>query len=129
VPIDDVEAGLGALIRDAAARIPVASAGIRRILAALPLLPQPGWERIAGALRHHAAALTGEEIPFVGAKLFTDARLYSEKGIPVVLYGAGPRTLAEAGGHNSDENLDLADLRLATEVVARAVAELLSPGS
>ena len=71
--------------------------------------------------------MTGEEVPYVGAKLFTDARLYSEKGIPVVLYGAGPRTLGEAGGHNSDENLDLADLRLGTEVVARAVADLLTP--
>lgn len=96
-------------------------------MAALPLVPQPGWEKIADAIRAAAADLTGEEIPYVGAKLFTDARLYAEKGIPVVLYGAGPRTLAEAGGHNSDENLDLADLRLGTEAVARAVATLLTP--
>ena len=125
--VDAVEQGLTELIRSAAAAFPGASASVERIMAALPLVPQPGWEKIADAIRAAAADLTGEEIPYVGAKLFTDARLYAEKGIPVVLYGAGPRTLAEAGGHNSDENLDLADLRLGTEAVARAVATLLTP--
>ncbi len=123
----DVETEIAALVVLSLQGYPGATAEIRRILAARPLAPQPGWERIAGALQRHATALTGEETPFVGAKLFTDARLYAEKGIPVVLYGAGPRTLAEAGGHNSEENLDLSDLRLATEVVARSVAELMSP--
>jgi len=125
--VDAVEQGLTELIRSAAAAFPGASASVERIMAALPLVPQPGWEKIADAIRAAAADLTGEEIPYVGAKLFTDARLYAEKGIPVVLYGAGPRTLAEAGGHNSDENLHLADLRLGTEAVARAVATLLTP--
>lgn len=125
--VDAVEQGLTNLIRSAAAAFPGASASVERIMAALPLVPQPGWEKIADAIRTAATDLTGEEIPYVGAKLFTDARLYAEKGIPVVLYGAGPCTLAEAGGHNSDENLDLADLRLGTEAVARAVAALLTP--
>ena len=125
--VDAVEQGLTNLIRSAAAAFPGASASVERIMAALPLVPQPGWEKIADAIRTAATDLTGEEIPYVGAKLFTDARLYAEKGIPVVLYGAGPRTLAEAGGHDSDENLDLADLRLGTEAVARAVATLLTP--
>ena len=125
--VDAVEQGLTELIRSAAAAFPGASASVERIMAALPLVPQPCWEKISDAIRAAAADLTGEEIPYVGAKLFTDARLYAEKGIPVVLYGAGPRTLAEAGGHNSDENLDLADLRLGTEAVARAVATLLTP--
>jgi len=125
--VDAVEKGLTDLIQSAAATFPGASASVERVMAALPLVPQAGWEKIADAIRRAAADLTGDNIPYVGAKLFTDARLYAEKGIPVVLYGAGPRTLAEAGGHNSDENLDLADLRLGTEAVARAVAELLTP--
>jgi len=125
--VDTVEQGLTDLIQSAAAAFPGASASVERIMAALPLVPQPGWEKIADAIRRAASDLTGDDIPYVGAKLFTDARLYAEKGIPVVLYGAGPRTLAEAGGHNSDENLDLVDLRLGTEAVARAVADLLTP--
>lgn len=125
--VDQVEQGLTKLMETAVAPFPGATVAVERIMAALPLVPQPGWEKIANAIRHAASDLTGEDIPYVGAKLFTDARLYADKDIPVVLYGAGPRTLAEAGGHNSDENLDLADLRLGTEIVARAVAELLTP--
>ena len=56
-----------------------------------------------------------------------DARLYSEAGIPTVLYGAGPRTLLEANGHRADEKLELNDLHKATRVVALALADLLTP--
>lgn len=123
--VDAVEQDLIALIHEAAAEFPEAEISVERIMLALPLRANPGWEAIAEAIRSAAKDVIGEEIPYVGAKLFTDARLYAEQGIPVVLYGAGPRTLAQAGGHGSDENLDLADLRIGTEVVARAVADLL----
>jgi acetylornithine deacetylase/succinyl-diaminopimelate desuccinylase-like protein len=46
-----------------------------------------------------------------------------------VLYGAGPRTLAEANGHRADEKLRLDDLHQATEVVALALADLLAAPS
>ena len=57
--------------------------------------------------------------------LYTDARHYTAAGIPTVLYGAGPRTLAEANGHAADEKLRLEDLRRATKTVAAMLAELL----
>ena len=60
-----------------------------------------------------------------GVPLYTDARHYTARGIPTVLYGAGPRTLMEARGHNSDENLRLNDLNRATKVVALALSDLL----
>jgi succinyl-diaminopimelate desuccinylase len=56
--------------------------------------------------------------------LYTDARHYAARGIPVVLYGAGPRSILEANAHNADENLRLNDLRAATKIVALVVAEL-----
>jgi len=52
---------------------------------------------------------------------------YTAAGIPTVLYGAGPRSLAEANGHRADERLRLDDLHRATEVVALALADLLAP--
>ena len=61
--------------------------------------------------------------------LYTDARHYAEAGIPVVLYGAGPRTILEANAHRADERLPLTDLHRATEVVAIAVADLLQAAS
>jgi acetylornithine deacetylase/succinyl-diaminopimelate desuccinylase-like protein len=90
-----------------------------------PLTPCTGWERIATAIADRARDVLGVEVPVNGVPLYTDARHYAARGIPVVLYGAGPRTLLEANAHNANENLRLSDLRGATKVVALAVADLL----
>jgi acetylornithine deacetylase/succinyl-diaminopimelate desuccinylase-like protein len=97
------------------------------ILTALPLAPQPGWERISDPLRRHAARILKTRIPVKGVPLYTDARHYAARKIPIVLYGAGPRTILEANAHNANENLRLADLRAATKVVALAVRDVLRP--
>jgi acetylornithine deacetylase/succinyl-diaminopimelate desuccinylase-like protein len=122
-----VEADLRALIAEAAKRYPKATVDVRRILLAEPLVPQAGWEKIARAIQHHARAVLGIDPPVVGVPLYTDARHYAARGIPIVLYGAGPRSILEANAHNANENLRLNDLRAATRIVARAVADLLSP--
>ena len=82
-------------------------------------------ETLIGALRRNALAVFGGDVPVHGVPLYTDARHYTAHGVPTVLYGAGPRTLMEARGHNTDENLRLNDLRGATVVVGCTVAELL----
>jgi acetylornithine deacetylase/succinyl-diaminopimelate desuccinylase-like protein len=75
-----------------------------------------------------AGAVFGEPVTPIGVPLYTDARLYSEAGIPTVMYGAGPRTLLEANGHRADERVPLEDLRKATKVVANTLLELLKEG-
>jgi succinyl-diaminopimelate desuccinylase len=95
------------------------------LLLANALKPLPGNAKLVAALQKHAERVFGEPIPAVGVPLYTDARLYGEAGIPVVLYGAGPRTVMESNAKRADENLVLEDLRKATQVVACAVAELL----
>jgi succinyl-diaminopimelate desuccinylase len=62
------------------------------------------------------------------APLYTDARHYAAARIPIMLYGAGPRSILEANAHNADENLRLNDLRAATKIVAMMVVELLGAG-
>jgi len=57
-----------------------------------------------------------------GAPLYTDARHDSKAGVPIVLYGAGPRTIEEASAHRADERLPLPDLAKATEVIAPTLA-------
>jgi len=49
-----------------------------------------------------------------------------ERGIPGVIYGAGPRTVLESHAKRADERVDLADLRRATKVIARTLRDLLS---
>ncbi|HTK00764.1 MAG TPA: M20/M25/M40 family metallo-hydrolase, partial [Bordetella sp.] len=122
----DVEAELRRVVDAAIAGRPGRTADVRRIMLAEPLTQLPGAQRLIEPLRRHAKAVMGVEIPVQGVPLYTDARHYAQRGIPTVLYGAGPRTLMEAGGHNADENLRLDDLRKATRVVALTLDELLA---
>ncbi len=73
-----------------------------------------------------AQAVFGEPIPTSGTPLYTDVRLYCERGIPAVIYGAGPRTVLESNAKRADEHIVLEDLRRATKVVARTLFDLLS---
>ncbi len=68
-------------------------------------------------------------MPLTGVPLYTDARHYAAAGIPIVLYGAGPRSILEANAHNANENLRLNDLSAATKIVALACADLLGPAA
>jgi acetylornithine deacetylase/succinyl-diaminopimelate desuccinylase-like protein len=129
IPEEDpvaVEAALRALIAACAKRYPQAAVNVRRLLLAQPLVPQPGAERLAVALQRHAKRLLGTEVPTSAVPLYTDARHYAAAGLPVVLYGAGPRSITDANAHGANENLRLSDLRAATKVVACAVADMLA---
>ena len=122
----EVEARVRALIANAAIAHPGVRVEIRRLLLAIALTPRPGHERLVEVLRRHGERVFGEPIPAVGVPLYADARLYGERGIPIVMYGAGPRTILEANAKRADENLKLDDLKGATKVVASALADLLS---
>ena len=119
------EAELRSIIERAAAECSGIRVETRRILLAQPLVPVAGAERVTAALRRYGESFFGVPIAEHGVPLYTDARHYAAAGIPTVLYGAGPRTLAEAHGHAADECLRLNDLRGATATVACALTELL----
>ena len=121
-----VEATLTRQILEYGARWPGIAVKVKRILLALPFVPIAGQEKLVAALQRNAKVVLGEDIKTHGVPLYTDARHYSAAGVPTVLYGAGPRTLAEAKGHRADENLKLDDLHRATEVVALTLFDLLS---
>ena len=119
-------------IRDTIAQATVTRAGIRvdlkRLLLAHPLKPLAGNAPLVDAITRHATEVFGEPIPVCGTPLYTDARLFSERGIPAVIYGAGPRTVLESNAKRADEHLDLEDLRRATKVIARSLFDLLNKG-
>ncbi|MGC1456647.1 MAG: ArgE/DapE family deacylase [Steroidobacteraceae bacterium] len=122
-----VEADLTRWLQQQGRALPGIRLHVRRILLARPFVAVPGQEKLVAALQRHAREVLGEDVPTNGVPIYTDARLYTERGIPTVLYGAGPRSLLEANGHRADEKLVLEDLRKATQVVALAVADLLAP--
>ena len=129
IPEEDpiaVESEIRTVIERARAAHPRARVEIRRTLLARALRPGPGVEAIVGALQRQAQRVFGVAPPVEGVPLYTDARLYAQAGIPIALFGAGPRTILESNAKRADENLLLEDLRRATKVIAGAVTELLS---
>ena len=128
IPEEDpvqVEAGVRRLIEEAVATLPGARVEIRRLLLAHAMKPLPGNRPLVEALCAHATELMGEKVEATGTPLYTDARLFSERGIPAVIYGAGPRTVLESNAKRADEHIVLEDLRRATKVVARTLLDLL----
>ena len=122
----EVEAGVRALIDNAVAGLPGIRLEIRRLLLSQALRPLPGAGALVASLQRNAQAVLGETIAAVGTPLYADARLYGERGIPAVMYGAGPRTVPESNAKKADEKLALEDLRKATKVVALTLFDLLA---
>ena len=121
-----VEDALHQIILDTAAKRPGVTVEIKRLLLAHSMQPLPGNRPLVEAIQRHAEQVFGEKIPAMGTPLYTDVRLFSEAGIPGVIYGAGPRTVLESHAKRADERLDLEDLRRATKVIARTLHDLLS---
>jgi len=128
IPEEDatqVEANLRQLIAETAAASPGVTVDVRRILLAQSMKPLPGNQPLVDAIQKHGQAVFGEPIPALGTPLYTDVRLFAERGIPGVIYGAGPRTVRESNAKRADEHLVLDDLRRATKVIARSLHDLL----
>ncbi|MBU3647786.1 MAG: M20/M25/M40 family metallo-hydrolase [Limnohabitans sp.] len=127
----EVEASIRQTIAQAAASFNPPRGGkqlkvdIRRMLLANSMKPLAGNQPLVDAIQQHGEQLFGEPIPAVGTPLYTDVRLYVERGIPGVIYGAGPRTVLESHAKRADERLVLEDLRRATQVVARTLFDLV----
>jgi succinyl-diaminopimelate desuccinylase len=128
IPEEDgagVERELIGLIERAGAAHRRVSVICRRILLAEPLRPIAGVERLVEPLTRHAGAILGTAVTTTGVPLYTDARHYCARGIPTVLYGAGPRSILEANAHAADEHVRLSDLKAATQVIAATLRDLL----
>jgi succinyl-diaminopimelate desuccinylase len=120
----DIERKLIALIKRAGSGRGI-KVDVRRILLAEPLKPLKGIERLVGPIQRHAKQVLKQPVKPTGVPLYTDARHYAEKKIPVVLYGAGPRSILDANAHRADENIRLKDLESAIRIVTGALRDLL----
>lgn len=131
IPEEDpqtVETQLRATVLDAVQACPGIEATIERILLARPLKPTAASSALARQLCGQASRVLGKPVTPAGVPLYTDARLYSEAGIPTVMFGAGPADLLSANGHRADERVPLDELQKATRIVANTLAEMLGSG-
>jgi succinyl-diaminopimelate desuccinylase len=119
----EVEATIRRVIADAAATRPGIEIDIRRLLLAEAWRPDARNAALVQSLQRHASEVFGEPIPTRGTPLYTDVRLFGARGIPAAIYGAGPRTVRESNAKRADEHIVLEDLRRATKVIARTLAD------
>jgi succinyl-diaminopimelate desuccinylase len=101
---------------------------IERILLANSFGPVPQESPLIQTLGANWKELIGGELEIEGVPLYADARHFYEAGVPVVMFGAGPRTLLEANGHRADEHVQVEDLIKATKIVALTLYDLLKEG-
>ena len=120
-----VEKALIALIKRAAKGKGI-SVDCKRVMLAELLKPIAGIERLVEPLQRHARRELKTRIAVKGVPLYTDARHYSARGIPTVLYGAGPRSILEANAHAANEHIKLSDLKAATRVIEATLRDVLA---
>ncbi|WP_223592576.1 ArgE/DapE family deacylase [Neobacillus bataviensis] len=120
------EAEIRNVIAEALENYPGVEAEVNQILLARSFGPVPvNSPLVQSFAANWSEIMDGEELPIVGSPLYTDARHFYEADIPVVLFGAGPRTLLEANGHRADEHVKIDDLIKATKIVALSLYDLL----
>lgn len=122
----EVEANIRSIIAKAAGEKAGITVEIKRLLLANSMKPLAGNKPLVDAIQKHGETVFGEPVKAMGTPLYTDVRLYVENGIPGVIYGAGPRTVLESHAKRNDERVALEDLRRATKVIARTLADLLA---
>lgn len=132
IPEEDgiqVEAEIAELVKKVCAPFTGIEVEIERVMLANTFGPISEETPIIQALSENWKVLfPDQELKIGGIPLYADARHFSEAGIPTVMYGAGPRTLAEANGYQADENLQISDLMQATKVIALTLFDLLDKG-
>ncbi|MDR7376524.1 acetylornithine deacetylase/succinyl-diaminopimelate desuccinylase-like protein [Rhodoferax ferrireducens] len=123
---EQVEAELREVIAASVQPLAGIQVEVTQILLARPFKPVAGAQALTDLVCREGSAVLGTPVTPIGVPLYTDARLYSEAGIPTVMYGAGPATLLAANGHRADERVPLLELQQATQVVANVLLELLT---
>ncbi|MGG3006788.1 ArgE/DapE family deacylase [Geobacillus stearothermophilus] len=122
---EQVEMEIRELVEQVVKRYEGIRAEFERILLAKSFKPTPVDSPLIQTLMANWKEIMDGEPEIHGIPLYTDARHFAEAGVPVVLFGAGPRTLLEANGHRADEHVRIEDLVKATKIVALTLYDLL----
>ncbi len=114
------------IVGRAVVAIPGVVCKVRRLCHLPAIVPNDAVEPLLGVLRREGEQVVGKPLATYGTACETAARLYAGADVPVVMYGAGAVGSEECMATRADEALDLDDVRVATLVLARTLANLLS---
>lgn len=91
-----------------------------------PMRSSSAQQPFVRLLKAEAHAAFGQDLQEGSSTLYTDARWYSDAGIPTVMYGAGEADVRISGANGVDERVPTAFLTQATTILARAMARFIS---
>jgi len=91
-----------------------------------PMRSDPAQQPFVTLLREEVGAAFGKDAEVFHSTLYTDARWYSNAGIPTVMYGVGEADIRASGANGADERVPEIFLTRATTILARAIARFLS---
>lgn len=86
-----------------------------------PMRPSKSQDHFVQLLQNEAYVAFGKTLRAQGSTLYTDARWFSNAGIPTVMYGAGEADIKVSGANGNDERIPERCLREATVILARAI--------
>lgn len=90
-----------------------------------PMRPSSGQQPFVKILGEESEAITGQTPPTGTSTLYTDARWFSNAGIPTVMFGAGESDIKVSRANGGDERVPVQALRDATAILARAITRHL----
>lgn len=124
-----VQSELTNLIGRAVVAVPGVVCKVRRRRLLPAVVPSDKSEILVSALRDAVEQL-GEPRPGIyGTAYETLAREFAAAGVPVAMFGTGEAGSVGRMALSTDESLKLDNVRVATEALALALAELLRPAS
>lgn len=90
-----------------------------------PMRPAENQQHFVRLLGEEAQAAYGKRLAVLGSTLYTDARWFSNAGIPTLMYGAGEADIQLSGANGIDERVPLECLRQAPAILARAITRFI----
>jgi acetylornithine deacetylase/succinyl-diaminopimelate desuccinylase-like protein len=91
-----------------------------------PMRSSPSQRAFVELLKEEAQVAFGKQLQESSSTLYTDARWYSNAGIPTIMYGAGEADVRISGANGVDERVPVILLREATAILARAMSRFVS---
>ncbi|MFC4766727.1 ArgE/DapE family deacylase [Effusibacillus consociatus] len=122
---DQVESEIRQLVEQTVNHYKGVKVNAQRILLANSFGPVSEDTPLIQTLSDNWKKMMEGQLAIHGVPIYADARHFAEVGVPVVMFGAGPRTLLEANGHRADEHVRAEDVIKATKIVALTLYDLL----
>ena len=91
-----------------------------------PMRPSESVTAFVRLLQNEAKLAFGKSLEAQGSPLYTDARWFSNAGIPTIMFGAGESDIKVSGANGSDERVPKRCLREAVVILASALVNYCS---